>query len=168
MFEQLDADTQERLAGVLETRAADPRQQALRRTFLEGVTFPRSARVLEVGCGTGALTRILAGWAGIDSVVGLDPASALLERARALAGGLGNVTFTEGDARFGSRPRSSTPSCSTRCCPTCRSPSRRSQRRLAGREETAAALKAEARRRVAADTWFAYVSYASVVARKPG
>ena len=58
----LDAAMQERLADVLETRGADRQQQELRRTFLADIQFPGRARVLEVGCGTGVLTRALARW----------------------------------------------------------------------------------------------------------
>ena len=74
----LDATAQERLVGVLETRGADPRQQAMRQTFLADVAFPAPARVLDVGCGTGVLTRVLARWPGVDAVVGVDPAPFLL------------------------------------------------------------------------------------------
>jgi trans-aconitate methyltransferase len=56
----LDAATQERLAAVLETRGADPQRQAMRRHFLADIPFPEHAHVLEVGCGTGVLTRLLA------------------------------------------------------------------------------------------------------------
>ena len=35
--------------------------------------FPAGARVLGVGCGTGAVTRELAAWPGVAEVVGLDP-----------------------------------------------------------------------------------------------
>lgn len=95
----LDPATQERLAGVLETRAADLRQQEVRREFLSNVPFPEGARVLEVGCGTGALTRTLASWPGVAQVVGIDPAPSLVARARELSGEFGNVLYREGDGR---------------------------------------------------------------------
>lgn len=95
----LDQATQERLAGVLEKRGADPQQQAMRRDFLQGVSFPRGARVLDVGCGTGVLTRMLARWPEVASVVGVDPAPGLLDKARAAAADLHNVTFEESDGR---------------------------------------------------------------------
>ena len=95
----LDAAMQERLADVLETRGADRQQQELRRTFLADIQFPARARVLEVGCGTGVLTRVLARWPDVGAVVGVDPAPSLLSKARALAADLPNVRFEEADGR---------------------------------------------------------------------
>jgi ubiquinone/menaquinone biosynthesis C-methylase UbiE len=98
-FTELGADMQERLAGVLETRGADPRQQALRRDFLADVAFPTNATVLEVGCGTGVLTRALARLPNVGEVVGVDVAPSLLSKARELAADLPNITFQEADGR---------------------------------------------------------------------
>jgi ubiquinone/menaquinone biosynthesis C-methylase UbiE len=83
----------------LETRGVDPQQQALRQAFLAGVPFPSHARVLDVGCGTGVLTRRLARLPAVESVVGVDPAPALLEQARKLAADIPNIAFQEGDGR---------------------------------------------------------------------
>jgi ubiquinone/menaquinone biosynthesis C-methylase UbiE len=96
---ELDPSMQSRLADVLETRGADVQQQRIREAFLDAVTFPTRSRVLDVGCGTGVLTRLLAARPEIVEVVGVDPATSLLERARALAADLTSVTFHEGDAR---------------------------------------------------------------------
>lgn len=96
---ELDPAIQQRLAEVLETRGADAQQQSLREAFLGDVEFPAEARVLEVGCGTGVLTRRIAGSQDVGSVVGVDIAASLLDRARELAADLGNVTFEEADAR---------------------------------------------------------------------
>jgi ubiquinone/menaquinone biosynthesis C-methylase UbiE len=93
-----DSETQARLAEVLELRGADPQQQQLRRTFLDDIPFGDGAHVLEVGCGTGVLTRTLARRPEVASVVGVDLAPSLLERARELAADLPNVTFGTADA----------------------------------------------------------------------
>jgi ubiquinone/menaquinone biosynthesis C-methylase UbiE len=95
----LDDATQERLAEVLEKRGGDAQQSAMRREFLNAIPFPPRARVLDLGCGTGVLTRVLARWPNVASVVGVDPAPSLLERARAVALDLSSVTYEEGDAR---------------------------------------------------------------------
>jgi SAM-dependent methyltransferase len=93
-----DAETQARLAEVLELRGADPQQQQLRRRFLDDIPFGAAACVLEVGCGTGVLTRTLARRPEVASVVGVDLAPSLLERARELTADLPNVTFETADA----------------------------------------------------------------------
>jgi ubiquinone/menaquinone biosynthesis C-methylase UbiE len=95
----LDAATQERLAEVLETRGTDPQQQAMRRAFLADIAFPARAHVLEVGCGTGVLTRTLARWPEVGTAVGIDPAPSLLDKARRLAADVPNVSFQRGDCR---------------------------------------------------------------------
>jgi ubiquinone/menaquinone biosynthesis C-methylase UbiE len=95
---ELDAATQERLADVLEARGADAQQQDMRRAFPEMVDFPTDARVLEVGCGTGVLTRRLADWPRVGSVI-VEVAPSLLRKACELAAGLTKITFQEADAR---------------------------------------------------------------------
>lgn len=95
----LDSALQERLAGVLEMRGADQQQQSMRRSFLADIPFPDDARVLDVGCGTGVLTRVLARWPGVGEVVGVDPAPSLLKKARDLVVDLPNIRFQEADGR---------------------------------------------------------------------
>src|SRR5262245_2823623 len=87
----------ERLAEVLEIRAADLQQRAMLETYLTDIPFPPAARVLEVGCGTGAVARVLACWSGVGAVEGVDPSPILLARARQLADGLPTLSFTEAD-----------------------------------------------------------------------
>ena len=54
-----DASLQERLADVLELRARDAQQQAMLRAYLSEIELPQDARALEIGCGTGAVSRAL-------------------------------------------------------------------------------------------------------------
>ncbi|HEY6676670.1 MAG TPA: methyltransferase domain-containing protein [Terrimicrobium sp.] len=96
---QADEALQARLADVLELRAADPQQRAMIDAYLSELELPDDAIALEVGCGTGAVTRILATMRCIEKVVGIDPSSLFIERARALGGGLSQLSFEIGDAR---------------------------------------------------------------------
>jgi SAM-dependent methyltransferase len=89
----------EALIAAMESRAADPRQRTIRDALFAGAAFPEGAQVLEAGCGTGAICRDLAARPGIGSVVGLDPSPHFLDHARRLAEGVGNLSFTIGDAR---------------------------------------------------------------------
>ena len=87
------------LIDAMELRAADPQQRVIRERFFSEVAFPEAARVLEAGCGSGAICRELASRPHVGEVVGLDPSPAFLTRARELATGIPNLRFEEGDAR---------------------------------------------------------------------
>jgi SAM-dependent methyltransferase len=71
----------------------------MRQAFLADVPFPTRARVLDVGCGTGVLTRRLARLPAVETVIGVDPVPALLARARELATDIPTITFQEADGR---------------------------------------------------------------------
>jgi SAM-dependent methyltransferase len=90
----------EGLMAALEARAADPQQRAMLETYLDDLALPPEARVLEVGCGTGAVTRALAAWPGVAEAVGVDPSPVFIERARALAGGHDRLRFEMADGRW--------------------------------------------------------------------
>jgi ubiquinone/menaquinone biosynthesis C-methylase UbiE len=94
-----DHEVQESLATVLERRAADHQQQGMLRAYLADIDLTEGAAVLEVGCGTGAVSRELAGRPGIDRVVGIDPSPVFLAAARRLSGNLPNLSYMEGDGR---------------------------------------------------------------------
>ncbi|MGH3485795.1 MAG: methyltransferase domain-containing protein [Nocardioidaceae bacterium] len=96
---ELGPEVQECLADILETRGADRQQQRMRRAFLVQIEFPTDAEVLEVGCGTGVLTRVLASLEVVREVVGVDIAPSLLAKARELAAELPTVRFERADAR---------------------------------------------------------------------
>src|SRR5262245_59985678 len=83
----------------LELRAADPQLRAMLTTYLTDAALPAGARVLEVGCGTGAITRIVATWPGVAAAVGIDPSPVFVGRARELAGDPSSITFETADGR---------------------------------------------------------------------
>jgi SAM-dependent methyltransferase len=96
---EADPAVVEELAEILELRAADPQQQEMREAYLSSVPFPPGARVVEVGCGTGAVARAIAARPGVGEVLGVDPSPILLARARELAQDVPNLALLEGDAR---------------------------------------------------------------------
>jgi len=88
----------ENIARILEIRAADPQQVEMRTDYLAAVQLAAGGRVLEVGCGTGPVTRALTKAFPTSAVVGIDPSPWFIERAVQLAGGIPNLEFHEGDA----------------------------------------------------------------------
>jgi len=98
-IEQAAESVQERLADVLELRAADLQHRAMLEDYLDHLPLAAGARVLEIGCGTGAITRTLAARPAVSEVVGLDPGSLFIEQARRRAEGIDGVSFLVGDGR---------------------------------------------------------------------
>jgi len=98
-IEQADPEVVARLADILELRAADPQQRAMRDDYLTDLAPAADARVLEIGCGTGAVTRDLAGRAPAGRAVGMDPSPLFVEQAARRAEGIANLSFVCGDGR---------------------------------------------------------------------
>jgi ubiquinone/menaquinone biosynthesis C-methylase UbiE len=98
-IEHAAESVQERLADVLELRAADLQQQGMLEDYLKDLALPTGARILEIGCGTGAIARTLARRLDASEVVGLDPGSVFIEQARRRAEGRGRLSFVSGDGR---------------------------------------------------------------------
>jgi SAM-dependent methyltransferase len=69
------------IGNTLELRATLPQYQAIMMAYLADDAFPPNARVLEVGCGTGAVARFVAQWPQVGDVVRVDPSPVLLDRA---------------------------------------------------------------------------------------
>jgi ubiquinone/menaquinone biosynthesis C-methylase UbiE len=97
-----DTERARDLAARLERRAKAEDEVAARDTYLGLLNISAGERVLDVGCGSGAVTREIARRVGTTGLaVGLDPSPALLAIARGLAqesGFGGHVEFHEGDA----------------------------------------------------------------------
>jgi ubiquinone/menaquinone biosynthesis C-methylase UbiE len=94
-----DPATLERLTGALELRAADLLRRGILKEFVSEISLPKEANVLEIGCGTGAVTRFLAGLPDVSHAVGADPSPVFIAKARELAGFVQNLTFQEADGR---------------------------------------------------------------------
>ena len=97
-----DSERARELAARLERRAKAEDEVAARDIYLGLLNISSGERVLDVGCGSGAVTRDIARRVGGSGLaVGLDPSPALLAVARELTheAGLGDrVQFREGDA----------------------------------------------------------------------
>lgn len=96
---EAEREVQERLATVLERRAADPQQREMLSAYLADIDFPAGAVVLDCGCGTGAVSRELACRLPAGEVVGIDPSPVFLATARALSVDVPNLSYIEGDCR---------------------------------------------------------------------
>jgi ubiquinone/menaquinone biosynthesis C-methylase UbiE len=94
-----DVEVQERLADVLDLRANDPQQRAMLDAYLDDVRFSPETRVLELGSGTGAVTRRLVDLPGVSEVVGVDLSPVFLARARMRCGDEPRISYVLGDAR---------------------------------------------------------------------
>jgi SAM-dependent methyltransferase len=97
-YSELDAHGETAAAAArMEARAREPASQAkfdaLVRPFLE--LEPR--RVLEVGCGTGALAERIVGATKATEVLGTDKSAGMLEHARVLREGVPRLRFTAWD-----------------------------------------------------------------------
>ncbi len=99
---ELDATSVGRIMARLESRARDPVFTRLFEKYAEHLAVRQSARVLEVGCGTGATTRLLARRADFSgTATGVDHGATFIEEARKLAAAEGvddRVDFRVGDA----------------------------------------------------------------------
>ena len=96
---QAERAVQERLADVIELRAADPRYRKMVQSYLSEIGFAPGTRALEIGCGTGYVTRTLAQWPNVEHALGVDPSPVFIERARTLAEGISNIAFRQADGR---------------------------------------------------------------------
>jgi len=95
----VDHEVQESLAKVLELRAANFQQRDMLKTYLGDIDFTEVASALDVGCGTGVVSRELASRLPGGQVVGIDPSPVFLAKARKLSADISNLKFVEGDCR---------------------------------------------------------------------
>ena len=105
-----DAATLERFIERLELRGKDPTFVAYREAYLKLIDLPRTAAVLEIGCGTGVVTRAIAardGFAG--TVTGVDQSPHFIAVAESLAADDGVATACSSPSATRTRSTSPTP-----------------------------------------------------------
>tara|TARA_R110002110_G_scaffold88572_4_gene230740 strand:- start:4149 stop:4973 length:825 start_codon:yes stop_codon:yes gene_type:complete len=94
-----DTTLQERIADAMEARCLEPAQIAIRKAYLNDPGIPENARALELGSGTGHVTRDLLDLAGAASAHGIEPSPIMVARARKTFGDDDRLSFEIGDAR---------------------------------------------------------------------
>ena len=94
-----DIALQERNDATKESRCLEPAQIAIRKAYLSDLRLPSNARALELGSGTGHVTKDLLDLAGAKTAHGLEPSPVMVERARQSLGDDARLSFDIGDAK---------------------------------------------------------------------
>lgn len=93
-----DPEVQARLAEAMEVRAAERRQREMAEAYLGHLDLD-GREVIDIGCGTGPIIRLIVERWRPKRLLGVDPSPVFLGRARDLTAGLDVVEVREGDAR---------------------------------------------------------------------
>lgn len=93
-----DRDTRACWPMPMVTRAADGALTAMRRQYFDWLGLAPGARVAEIGCGPGDITRDLKAATGAAEAVGIDPSPVMIERANQRHGDDPAPSFVEGGA----------------------------------------------------------------------
>ncbi len=94
-----DTALQERIATAMEVRCLEPAQIAIRKAYMENLSLPKGARALELGSGTGHVTRDLLELAGAATAHGIEPSPVMVARAQKSFGDDDRLSFDIGDAK---------------------------------------------------------------------
>jgi ubiquinone/menaquinone biosynthesis C-methylase UbiE len=100
-------DVLEVIASSMETRASEPAMQAICACYMSQIRLAGGGRVLEVGCGNGATTKLLMTHLDPAELVGVDPAPGFIEMADEAFGREPRASFHVGDAVRTEEPESS-------------------------------------------------------------
>lgn len=92
-------DIQIAIADAMDARSIDPAQVAMRRAYMSGIRLPEGAFAVEMGSGTGHVTRDLITVAGASRALGIEPAALMVERARQHHADEPALSFEVGDAK---------------------------------------------------------------------
>src|SRR5712692_7974861 len=69
------------IAKSMNVRASEPAMQAICARYMAQITLPEGARVLEVGCGNGAATKLIMQHVSPAQLVGIDSSPVFIEMA---------------------------------------------------------------------------------------
>ena len=91
-------DVLDAIAASMNVRASEPAMQAICARYMAQISLPVGARVLEIGCGNGAATKLIMQHMGPAQLVGIDPSPVFIEMAAAAFAGEPRVSFAVADA----------------------------------------------------------------------
>jgi arsenite methyltransferase len=86
------------IAKSMNVRASEPAMQTICARYMTQITLPKRARILEVGCGNGAATKLIMEHLRPTQLVGIDPSSAFIDMASETFAGEPRISFAVGDA----------------------------------------------------------------------
>jgi arsenite methyltransferase len=86
------------IANSMNVRASEPAMKAICARYMARIALSEGARVLEVGCGNGAATKLIMQHVSPAQLVGIDPSSAFIDMAGKAFAGEPRVSFATGDA----------------------------------------------------------------------
>jgi arsenite methyltransferase len=86
------------IAKSMNVRASEPAMQAICARYMAQIALPKAARVLEVGCGNGAATKLIMQHVNPAQLVGIDPSPVFIEMARQAFADEPRVSFAISDA----------------------------------------------------------------------
>ncbi len=92
-------DIQRSISAAMEARSIDPAQISMRRSYLAEIELPADALAVELGSGTGHVTRDLIEHAGAARAIGLETAPIMVDRAREIHADVPGLSFDVGDAK---------------------------------------------------------------------
>jgi arsenite methyltransferase len=95
------------IAASMNVRASEPAMQAICARYLAQIALPAGARVLEVGCGNGASTRLIMQHVGPAHLVGIDPSPMFIDLAAESFAGDPRLSFAIGEAAATGQPDAS-------------------------------------------------------------
>ena len=101
-IDDIGPDRQAMVVRRLEDRAQMPRFAEIRENYFSKIGLPLAGRILELGCGTGAVGRAIASRSGfIGAVVGSDLSAKLIEAAKDITAksGIKNIEYCQADGQ---------------------------------------------------------------------
>src|SRR5215475_11533768 len=101
-IDEIDPDRQAMVVRRLESRAQIPRFVEIRENYFTKIGLPLAGRMLDLGCGTGAVSRAIASRPGfVGTVVGSDLSAKLIDTAKDITAksGLKNIEYCQADGQ---------------------------------------------------------------------